>query len=143
MPLAVCWVSTRMGCAPVDGSSNASLLDSFVAMPLEAWMRRSRARRTTAAFRRGEAVALRMSRRARPQDSWVYGEFAVAAGAARWQMTGGEPLALAAVAAERLVGNARSGAVVFQQRDGAEVSVSSGYADIVREALGEPARAEH
>lgn len=37
-------------------------------------------------------------------DDWVYGGFSAVAGTARWRMTGGDPLALGAVAEERLVG---------------------------------------
>jgi hypothetical protein len=110
---------------------------ALIVWPVRSVARRVRARLLEASYRRGRPVTVRMARRVRPQDTWTSGRFAAAAGSARWRtLCGGEWFALSAPVADRLVGDARRGATVFSLRDGAQVSVSAVYADVVRAALG-------
>lgn len=84
---------------------------------------------------------VRMARRARPEDVWASGKLAAAgsaasAGSARWRtLCGCEWFPLAERVADRLVGDARRGAVVFSLSDGTEVSVNAAYARVARAAL--------
>jgi len=116
------------------------VVDLLVLMPIRAVWRRVHARSLRMAHQRGKAVTVRMSRRARPQDSWTSGRFTADA-TTRWRVAReGDWVPVGPVAAERLVGTARAGAVIFSLRDGSEVSVNALHARLVRTALGGTAK---